>query len=188
MFWLFTNSILPYSQRGTPLKYLWNRRWKSICRILSHIYHFDHGYSITSFVICLVPFACILFAFVAPVDWCNDCRGRVLEILWYVFVCSYDSMCVVVQYMSVFMCTSLASWGVWCVYVCAASGELGAEAVGMCVCSALCCFPTAVSGTSSPSCAGRKNVGFRIWDFLIIYTVIWLMRVFDCGTSWCDMN
>lgn len=83
--------------------------------------------------------------------------------------------------MSVYMCTSLASWGV-CVYVCAASGELGAEAVGMCVqCTVL--LPNSCVWHLLSELRRPKNVGFRIWDFLIIYTVIWLMRVFDCGTS-----
>ena len=66
----YTSSILPYSKEVNPFTgYMWNQRWKSICRILSHIYHFDHGYSITSGVICFVPFACIFVCICWLVQW-----------------------------------------------------------------------------------------------------------------------
>ena len=72
--------------------------------------------------------------------------------------------------MSVYMCTSLASWGV-CVYVCAASGELGAEAVGMCVhCAAsqqLCLAPP-LRAAPAEKCR-FSNLGFphHIYRYMV---------------------
>ena len=100
-----------------------------------------------------------LFAFVSPVDWCNDCQGRVLEeILWYVFVCNYDSNYVTwCEYDSwAFICALVWPAGVYDVFMSAQLQENWGQRPLVCVCAALCCFPTAVSGTSSPSCAGQK--------------------------------
>ena len=138
----------------------------------------SHRYSIARGVICVY-----IFKFLSMIDEFGKA-----EILW-VLSSRCRFLCVIASSWKMFFDVFLYIWMTWhvctyiahmhfnvdlhlsvhlSVYVCAAWGELGTEAVGMLY---VCSFTTAVSRTSPLPCAGQK---FRFSQSVI--SAIWCMQ------------